>query len=231
MTADLDETHWCQSLKRINELKGIIMLIIEQVTDTHLGQLQAGDKLLRYNGVELRDEQTLKHAIWRSQVDHSQSATLRLIRNGQQLEVEVPTGRLGLIFQPPIQDEEVVANPDAVPEKQPDSLSAKDINAPLQAEPTASRQVPPAVEHYKTARMVCAFVSFFGWIPVVLGLIVIVLSFSSDMGLMGILIASSPIVVGLLMVMFAQVAVAILDIADNSRETRRMTALMLQNKE
>ena len=48
---------------------------------------------------------------------------------------------------------------------------------------------------------------------------------------MGILVASSPIVVGLLMVMFAQVAIAILDIADNSRETRRMTALMLQTKD
>ncbi len=63
-----------------------------------------------------------------------------------------------------------------------------------------------------------------------LGLIVIVLSFTSGEGLMGILIASSPIVVGLLMVMFAQVAIATLDIADNSRETRRMTALMLQGK-
>jgi len=75
----------------------------------------------------------------------------------------------------------------------------------------------------------CGF-SFFGWIPVVIGLIVIVVSFTNGAGLMGILVASSPIVVGLLMVMFAQVAIAILDIADNSRETRRMTALMLQEK-
>jgi len=207
------------------------MLIIEQVNDTRLTQLQAGDQLLRYNDHDLPDEQALKHAIWRSQVDHASTAILHLIRNGQQLEVEIPTGRLDLTFQQPTQDKDAVASTDTVPEPQPSPFSATDTTAPLKAERTGSSYVPPAVEHYKTTRMVCAFISFFGWIPVVIGLIVIVISFTNGAGLMGILVASSPIVVGLLMVMFAQVAIAILDIADNSRETRRMTALMLQGKD
>lgn len=207
------------------------MLIIEQVTDTRLTQLLAGDQLLRYNDFELPDEQALNHAIWRSQVNHARNATLCLVRNGQQLEVEIPIGRLELTFQQSAQDEDAVTNPEAVPEPQPNSFSAIDTTAPLKAERAGSSYVPPAVEHYKTARMVCAFISFFGWIPVVIGLIVIVVSFTNGAGLMGILVASSPIVVGLLMVMFAQVAIAILDIADNSRETRRMTALMLQTKD
>lgn len=206
------------------------MLIIEQVTDTHLTQLQAGDQLLRYDDFELPDEQALNHAIWRSQVNHAQNATLCLVRNGQQLEVEIPIGRLELTFQQPARDD-TTKSPDAEPAPQDSTPSAADTAAPLKAERAGPSYVPPVVEHYKTARMVCAFISFFGWIPVVIGLIVIVVSFTNGAGLMGILVASSPIVVGLLMVMFAQVAIAILDIADNSRETRRMTALMLQTKD
>lgn len=206
------------------------MLVIEKVTDTRLGQLQAGDKLLRYNDVELPDEQALRHAIWRSQVEQSSTATLHLIRNGQKFKIEIPGGRMELTFQQPERND-TAKSPDAEPAPQESTPSAADTAAPLKAERAGPGYVPPVVEHYKTARMVCAFISFFGWIPVVLGLIVIVLSFTSGEGLMGILIASSPIVVGLLMVMFAQVAIATLDIADNSRETRRMTELMLQGKD
>lgn len=153
-----------------------------------------------------------------------------LVRHGQQLEVKIPTGRLELSFEQLPQDDFAV-DTEAEPASTPNESSTIDTAAPLKAERSSSSHVPPAEEHYKTARTVCAFISFFGWIPVVLGLIVIVISFSNSAGLMGILMASSPIVVGLLMVMFAQVAIAILDIADNSRETRKMTALLLQGKE
>lgn len=204
------------------------MLVIEQVTDTRLTQLQPGDQLLRYNDFELPNERALNHAIGRIQAEQAATATLHLVRNNQKIEVDIPTGSLGLTFQQPNETAQTASSYSKSKQQNPPSISTGTPS------PQNTHPVPPVTEHYRATRIICSFIRFFGWISVLLGLIVIAISFSnniSNISIMGILMASGPIVGGLLMVLLAQVAIAILDIADNSRATREMTALLLQKKE
>lgn len=238
------------------------MLIIEKVMDANLSQLRPGDQLISYNGIDLSDEQSLKHAIWRGKVEKIKTVDICLIREGRGLAVEVVSGPLDLIFmQPksePIPEAEPEAELEAEPEPEPSVIESiagwgghkeKPRHDYSESEAEASKtnafglgSTGDAIQffpkplkerdedRYDVARGVCNFVGVFGWILVFVGVVTAAISINAGIGVVGVLVAASPIVTGLMTVMITFVAMAVFDIADNSRETRRMTAEMLDKR-
>ena len=84
---------------------------------------------------------------------------------------------------------------------------------------------------YATARTVMWFVGFMGWVAFAAGLIVLAMGAvnESDTAALGVGIGIAIAVAGLIEVAMAQVSVAILDMADNSREALAMQHAIARN--
>lgn len=244
------------------------MLIIERVMDSSLSQIKPGDQLLSYNGIELSDEQSLKHAIWRFKGEKDAPAKVRLLRGDRKGEVEVPGGPLDLIFQQPKHEPIPELEPEPEVEAEPESSvigaiagwgghEEKPRHESSESEAVAGKtnafglgpsgdviQVFPnplkaradddIETRYPAARAVCAFIGGAGWLVFAIGALAILAAlFSRGSGSDAFVfsIGAAAAWAGLTTALLGQVSAAVLDIADNSRETRRMTALMLEKND
>ena len=226
------------------------MLKVRSIEDKALETVLLPDDLLTgYHSHPVKSEAELNHAIQLAQLDDVETVRVVLLRQGEKMVISIKPGLLAVTFdisdetpQPPKDAWSLGISAGEPPEVKTDGLVAsreEQLSKPSAQKPThttselQNRTNTTIPKHYKTTRVISTIIMYVGWFLVAVGVITLIISFLSgvDMiGMMGLLVSASPIMAGLFTVLIAQLVLAVVDVADNTRATHHLLAQDMLNR-
>ena len=163
--------------------------------------IKAGDYFVSYNGLSVSSNSELSNAAYAAKSQNLEYVSISLLRRSQELTFKASLEPLGL---------------DCV-----DTIGERKASS--------DREFNDHKTGYGLARFILPFASLLGWILLIIGILVTIFGLSKGMKsgidqllLLAVLPGLGAVMVGLFTIMIAQIALAVSDSADHSREIMKL---------